>query len=80
MSDTSHGTNWWRAANGQWYPPEAHPRAWPETQSRSLPRPFLPETPPIQRGDPRIIGLAGVAALVVVLALITTAIILAVGG
>lgn len=80
MSETSEGTNWWRAANGQWYPPEAHPRAWPETQSRSLPRPFLPESAPIQRRDPRIYGLVGVVILVVVLAFVTAMIILMSGG
>jgi len=48
MSDTAEGPGWWRASDGQWYPPEAVPG---------------PPTPPDQRtGGPTVVGQAGASA------------------
>lgn len=37
MSDTSQGYGWWQAADGKWYPPEAHPDFRPATPTLAAP-------------------------------------------
>jgi hypothetical protein len=43
MSDTPRGSDWWRASDGKWYPPEQHP------QYRPPPPPPTPSNEPRER-------------------------------
>ena len=66
MSDTSHGTGWWRASDGKWYPPELHPDYEPPSLASP---PNKRPRPPLYRRWWFIASVAVVVVIVVATAL-----------
>ena len=66
MSDTSHGTGWWQASDGKWYPPELHPDYEPPSSASP---PNKRPRPPLSRRWWFIGSVAVVAVIVIATAL-----------